>query len=104
MPRGRRIFRNTCIKPWVKSKLNEIRQIVPMEEGGNQNNNDIIINSGDIDRELGNIARKIQVEEGSKEEFAFTKSHKDKLEGFMNDGTFVPIREEKLRQGTILIG
>lgn len=45
----------------------------------------------DDELDLGNVARKVHIKKGSVEELALEKSGKDKLEGLMNDGTFITI-------------
>lgn len=88
----------------MKSKLSKRGQIIPARKGGNQDENDIILNAGYIERDFGNTARIIQLRKGSKEEAEFDMYRKDEIEGLMNDETFVPIGEEKLKPGTRVFG
>ena len=105
LPRGRRIFRSTCVRPWVR----------PTQDGEHLDEGQTLSAAEDtphisfvgqatteyLDKDetsiLGTTPRKVPVKRGSIEEAAFAQSRKSELNGLINDGTFIPVHESTIR-------
>ena len=98
LQRGRRIFRTTCVKPWVKSNFKRNHDS-PCDNDKEEDSEDdtnvykaVTADENAADYNLGTVPRKVNVKRGSKEEEAFSQPRKDELSGLLRDGTFKPIR------------
>lgn len=118
LPRGRKIFRTTCVKPWTRpltkhdtndqdqhTKENCCQPEMIManieDDTGNNIHNETKMQD-DID--LGDEARKVDVKRGSLEEKAFSASRKTELEGLLRDGTFKPTQLSDVPHSTRIFG
>ena len=72
LARGRRIFRSTCVKPWIKSRLGMDER--KSDDQRSKEEEEVNIADGEDEIDLGNKARKIKVKKGSMEERAFKES------------------------------
>lgn len=111
--RGRRIFRTSCVKPWIRSLLTEPNTTTahpavethahdPMRDEFDEGNvmitpelytTERTVNE-DIDSDA--LPGKVKVRKGSPEEKKLLRSRAQELNGLIKDGTFAPVKTKDI--------
>ena len=107
---GRKIFRTTCVKPYVLADFGHQSVKIDRDEKGCCDEdkptivNTIEADGPEDDYDLGTTPRKVVVKKGSREEKAFAKSRKDELVGLLEGGTFKPVKESTVPPSSRIFG
>lgn len=126
-PRGRKVFRSVCVKPYAgprrdedqDQKQGELEQSEGKHQVSGDDGRDMVNDTDDCCEkgcgyrdvlladdveDLETTSRKVKVKEGSKEEAMFAEPRRAELEGLMENGTFKKVDKADIPNGARVFG